>query len=185
MTKKQSYIFVAFFAMLFFAACANIGTPDGGPYDETPPKIVNTSPKYASTNSRTSKVVLEFDENVKLENAAEKVVVSPPQQEQPEISASGKKITVTLLDTLRANTTYTIDFADAIEDNNEGNPMGDYAFTFSTGEKIDTFQVSGNVLDASNLEPIKGILVGLYSVDSLAGAADSAFSDSIFRTKPF
>ncbi|MCD8237006.1 MAG: Ig-like domain-containing protein [Prevotellaceae bacterium] len=185
MTKKQSYLFVAFFAILFLAACANIGTPDGGPYDETPPKIVRTSPKYASTNSRVSKVVLEFDENVKLENAAEKVVISPPQKEQPEISASGKRITVALLDTLKPNTTYTIDFADAIEDNNEGNPMGDYAFTFSTGEKIDTFQVSGNVLDASNLEPIKGMLVGLYSVDSLSDTAAAAFPDSIFRTKPF
>lgn len=185
MTKKQSYLFVAFFAMLFFAACANIGTPDGGPYDETPPKIVRTSPKYASTNSRVSKVVLEFDENVKLENAAEKVVISPPQKEQPEISASGRRITVELLDTLKPNTTYTIDFADAIEDNNEGNPMGDYAFTFATGEKIDSFQVSGNVLDASNLEPVKGMLVGLYSVDSLADTAATAFPDSIFRTKPF
>ncbi|MCM1312462.1 MAG: Ig-like domain-containing protein [Bacteroides sp.] len=184
MTKRQSYIFVAFFATLFFAACANIGTPDGGPYDETPPKIVRTSPKYASTNSRATKVVLEFDENVKLENAAEKVVISPPQKEQPEISASGKKITVTLLDTLRRNTTYTIDFADAIEDNNEGNPMGDYAFTFSTGEDIDTFQVSGHVLDASNLEPIKGMLVGLYSVDSLTDTTGTTFPDSIFRTKP-
>lgn len=191
MTKKQSYIFVVFFATLFFAACANIGTPDGGPYDETPPKIVRTSPKYGSSNSHTSKIVLEFDENVKLENATEKVVVSPPQKEQPEISASGKKITVTLLDTLKKNTTYTIDFADAIEDNNEGNPMGDYAFTFSTGERIDTFQVSGHVLDASNLEPIKGMLVGLYSLDNKGDSVSDAdtteleFPDSIFRTKPF
>jgi uncharacterized protein (DUF2141 family) len=100
--------------------------------------------------------------------------VSPPQLEQPEIKASGKKIIVELQDTLKDNTTYTIDFSDAISDNNEGNPMGNYTYSFSTGEQIDTFEVSGYVLDASNLEPIKGIAVGLY--DDLA--------DSAFKTKP-
>ena len=161
-----------FVAILILVACANIGSPDGGPYDETPPKIVRTSPKFAATNTDANKVILEFDENIKLENPNEKVVVSPPQLNQPEINSSGKRITVTLLDSMMPNTTYTIDFADAIEDNNEGNPMGDYAFTFSTGESIDTFQVSGYVLNAEDLEPIKGIVVGLYYLE-----ADSAMSD--------
>ena len=80
-----------------------------------------------------------------------------------------------LKDSLMDNTTYTIDFSDAISDNNEGNPMGNYTYSFSTGERIDTFEVSGNVLDATNLEPIKGILVGLY--DDL--------SDTVFARKPF
>ena len=114
-----------FVAILILVACANIGSPDGGPYDETPPKIVRTSPKFAATNTDANKVILEFDENIKLENPNEKVVVSPPQLNQPEINSSGKRITVTLLDSMMPNTTYTIDFADAIEDNNEGNPMGD------------------------------------------------------------
>jgi uncharacterized protein (DUF2141 family) len=73
-----------------------------------------------------------------------------------------------------ANTTYTIDFSDAISDNNENNPMGSYTYSFSTGERIDTFEVSGYVLDASNLEPIKGIMVGLYN----------DLADSAFQTKP-
>ena len=147
-------------------ACANIGSPDGGAYDETPPRVVRTSPKFGATNTKSTKIVLEFDENIKVSGANEKIIVSPPQVEQPEIEAMGKKITVELLDSIKPNTTYTIDFADAIQDNNEGNPMGDYAFTFSTGERVDSMQMSGYVLDASNLEPIKGILVGLYTVDS-------------------
>lgn len=167
-------------------ACANMGTPDGGPYDETPPKIVRTSPKFGDTKSSATKVVIEFDELVKIENAQEKVVVSPPQIEQPEIEAVGKKVTVTLIDSLKPNATYTIDFADAIVDNNEGNPFGDYAFTFSTGESIDTMQVSGNVLDASNLEPIKGMLVGLYRVsDDTNPDSVITLPDSTFHTIPF
>ena len=75
--------------VLLVLSCANIGTPDGGPYDEDPPKVVRTSPKEYATNTRTKKIVLEFDENIKLDNATEKVMVSPPQLEMPEISAMG------------------------------------------------------------------------------------------------
>lgn len=168
--------------LCLLCSCANMGSPDGGPYDEEPPKLISTSPKFGSVNTKTTKIVLEFDENVKLESANEKVVISPPQKEQPEIEASGKKIVVNLLDSLVPNATYTIDFADAIEDNNEGNPMGNYAFTFSTSDKIDTMQVSGYVLDASNLEPIKGVVVGLYSLgkDTL-----TTLPDSVVKTKSF
>lgn len=173
----------------FISSCARMGTPDGGPYDETPPRVVRTSPKYGAANeNKVKKIVIEFDEFIKIDNPSEKVVISPPQIEQPEIEASGKRVTVTLLDSLRPNMTYTIDFADAIVDNNEGNPYGDYAFTFSTGERVDTFQVSGHVLNAENLEPIKGIPVGLYKIadkDSLAGIPSSTLPDSIFRTRPF
>lgn len=161
--------------VIVVAACANMGSPDGGPYDETPPVLVGTSPADRATNVTPKRIVLTFNENIKIESANEKVVISPPQKEQPEILTSGKKITINILDTLRDSTTYTIDFSDAIEDNNEGNPLGDYAFSFSTGETIDTFQISGNVLDASNLEPIKGMLVGIYS----------EMDDSVFKTKPF
>lgn len=168
--------------VLFVVACANIGSPDGGPFDETPPKILKTSPDFGKVGAKAKKIVIEFDENIKLDNPQEKVVVSPPQLEQPEIEATGKKITITLQDSLKPGTTYTIDFADAIEDNNEGNPLGDYAFTFSTGETIDTMQISGNVLEASNLEPIKGILVGLYTIDE---EGDGTLPDSTFTTKPF
>lgn len=159
--KKLIYYIIA---ALLLVACANIAGPDGGPYDEDPPKVVRTSPKFGAVNSKATKIVLEFNEMVKLENASENVIISPPQLEQPDIEAVGRKITIKLLDSIKPNTTYTIDFADAIKDNNEGNSMGDYAFTFSSGSEIDTMQVSGYVLDASNLEPIKGIMVGVYDL---------------------
>lgn len=183
MLRKQTLTILSALLVLILAACANIGSPDGGMYDETPPKIVRTSPRYGAINNKSKKIILEFDENIQVTNASEKVVVSPPQKEMPLIEASGKKVTVTLYDTLVPNATYTVDFADAIVDNNEGNPMGDYAFTFSTAERIDTLQVSGNVLDASNLEPIKGMLVGLYNAGS--DSVPAAFSHDTFRTKPF
>lgn len=161
--------------MIVVYSCASMGNPDGGPYDEEPPKFVRSTPKPFAINSKEKKVTIEFDEFIKLEKAAEKVVVSPPQLEQPEIKASGRKVVVGLVDSLRPNTTYTIDFADAIVDNNEGNPLGNYAFTFSTGTTIDTMEVSGTVLSASDLEPVKNIQVGLHF----------DLSDSAFMKKPF
>jgi len=156
-------------------ACASIGSPDGGPYDENPPVFLGSTPAPFAMGVKNKRVTLKFDEYVKIEKAAEKVVVSPPQITPPIIKTNGKSIVVELDDSLKANTTYSIDFSDAIVDYNEGNPLGNFAFLFSTGDRIDTLAVSGTVLNASNLEPIKGILVGLYS----------DLADSAFTTKPF
>ncbi|MCF0186527.1 MAG: Ig-like domain-containing protein [Bacteroidaceae bacterium] len=169
MNRKAFHLFVGC-VLLLLAACASIGTPDGGPYDETPPRLVASTPVERATNNKLKKIELVFNEFVKIENASEKVIISPPQIEQADIKASGKKVLVQLFDTLKANTTYSIDFSDAIVDNNENNPMGNFAFTFSTGEQIDSMEVSGVVLNAEDLEPIKGILVGLHS-----DLEDSAF----------
>ena len=156
------------------AACARMGNPDGGWYDETPPRVVGASPAEKATGVKTRKLHIRFNEFIKIENATENVLVSTPQLESPDIKAGGKSIDIELKDSLKANTTYTVDFSDAITDNNEGNPLGNYTYSFSTGEHIDTMEVSGWVLAADNLEPVKGILVGLY-----ANLADSAF-----RTQP-
>ena len=164
------------------AGCARMGSPDGGWYDDTPPRVVSSSPADKGVDVRTRKVSINFNEFIKIEDAQNKVIVSPPQLEQAEIKASGKRIIVELKDSLKDNTTYTIDFSDAITDNNEGNPMGSYTFSFSTGDHIDTLEVSGYCLNAENLEPIKGMLVGLYLADSLL-TADS-LNLQLFHTTP-
>lgn len=169
--KKLLYIFCIACAVV---GCARMGQPDGGWYDDDPPVVIGSNPEDQSTNVKAKKITIYFDEFIKLEDATSKVTVSPPQLEMPEINASGKKIVVELQDSLKENTTYTIDFSDAISDNNEGNPLGNYTYSFSTGDQIDTLEVSGYVLDASNLEPVKGIKVGLYN----------DLADSAFKTKP-
>ena len=164
----------SFILAISIYSCANMSRPGGGPRDETPPVFIKSTPVPNALNVSKQKVEIEFDEIIQVAKPSEKVIVSPPQKDMPEIRTSGRKITVILKDSLLPNTTYTIDFSDAISDNNEGNPMGNYTYSFSTGEVIDTMEVSGYVLESENLEPIKGILVGLY--------ADHA--DSAFKTKP-
>lgn len=174
MRKLTPYPLFAFVCAMVVTACASMGNPEGGPRDETPPKVVKCQPANMALGNSKKKISLYFDEFINIENATEKVVISPPQLEMPDIKTAGKKINITLHDTLKSNTTYTIDFADAIVDNNEGNPMGLFTYSFSTGEVIDTMEVSGTLLEAENLEPIKGMLVGLHS----------NLDDSAFTTTP-
>ena len=159
--------------IIILTGCAKMGQPDGGWFDETPPRVVGTFPEDQSTEVDTRNITILFDEYIKLENPTEKVVISPPQLEAPEIKGAGRRITVQIMDSLKPNTTYTIDFSDAISDNNEGNPMGNYTYSFSTGNVIDTMEVAGQVVEAENMEPLKGILVGLYS-----NLSDTAFTTS-------
>ena len=168
--------------LLMLSACARMGNPDGGWYDEQPPRVVGSMPKEQSIGIGNKKITIFFDEYIKLDNPSEKVVISPPQLEQADIRTQGKRITVELKDSLKPNTTYTVDFSDAISDNNEGNPMGNYTFTFSTGDHIDTLEVGGTVLEAENLEPIKGILVGLYDIGD--GSSDFSATDTLLRSAP-
>ena len=160
---RRSLPWLLLAAVAVMASCAKMGQPDGGWYDETPPVIIKTTPQDKGVNINQKKIAIHFDEYIQIDNPTEKVVVSPPQMEQAEINTAGKKIEIELKDTLKPNTTYTIDFSDAITDNNENNPLGNYTYSFSTGDHIDTLEVAGYVLNAKDLEPIKGILVGLYS----------------------
>ncbi len=167
---KHIHLSLLTLLLLLVAACARPGQPDGGWYDETPPRVVGASPEERATGVKSKKIYINFSEFIKVDNPTQNVVVSPPQLEAPEIKAQGKRISIALMDSLKPNITYTIDFSNAISDNNEGNPLGSYAYTFSTGDHIDTLEVSGYVLAAENLEPIPGILVGLYD-----NMEDSAF----------
>ena len=162
--------------LLFFCACANIAAPTGGLYDVDPPKVVKASPSFNATNNDKSKIEILFDENVKIEKPMDKVIIAPPQQKFPVIKAEGRKVIVELEDELKPNTTYTIDFTDAIVDNNEGNVLENFALSFSTGEELDSMAISGIVLTAENLEPAQGIYVGIHS-----NLNDTAFTNTPFE----
>ncbi len=156
--------------MLFLYACANIGTPNGGPYDEQPPKFVSSTPLPNQINYKGKRIEILFDELIQIEKPSENVIVTPPQKEMPEIRSAGRKAVVVLQDTLKENTTYTIDFTNSIVDNNEKNVLENFSFAFSTGDAIDTLAISGTLLNAENLEPMAGITIGVHT-----NLEDSAF----------
>lgn len=156
-------------------SCANIASPSGGDYDFDPPKIMRSTPLPNQTFVKKGKVEIVFDELVQIDKPMEKVIITPPQKNFPLVQAQNNKVIVELKDTLKVNTTYTIDFTDAIVDNNEQNPLENFALSFSTGDAVDTLSISGKVLAADNLEPVSGIYVGIYS-----NLSDTAFTKTPF-----
>ncbi len=173
-TTLYMRLLLALIVALLMAACASMGRPEGGPRDVMPPMFVRSNPAPGALNVNRNKIEIEFNENVQIKDAMSKVVISPAQRTTPSVSAVGRRIVVELRDSLVPNTTYTIDFSDAITDLNEGNMLDGFSTDFSTGDIIDTLRISGMVFQASNLEPAQGMLVGVYS----------DLSDTAVRTLP-
>ena len=177
MKRPQSYmrILPAAALGLVLGACARMGRPQGGERDFDPPRFVRSNPAPGSVNVDRSRIIINFDENIQLDDPMNKIVVSPAQKNTPQISGVGHRVSIELRDSLIPNTTYTVDFTDAIKDLNEGNILDGFSFDFSTGPEIDTLSISGMVFQAENLEPAQGMLVGVYS----------NLSDTAIRTLPF
>ena len=166
---------------LTLAACANRGSPEGGPKDEEPPKIIKSEPPNYSTNFRANEIRIYFDEYIKIKDLQKQLIISPPMDTEPTVTPLGtaaKYIKIIINDTLEENTTYAFNFGRSILDNNEENPYDYYRYVFSTGDYIDSLQVVGTVLDAYNRKPDNFVSVMLYEVDS-------TYTDSIvYKEKP-
>ena len=170
------------FSLIILFGCAKRGTPTGGPKDSIPPVLVNASPKLNSTNFDSEEIRLTFDEWIKLDKVQDQLIISPPLEkssyEIKPLSGVTKKVFLKFLDSLAPETTYTINFGNSIQDNNENNPLTFFSYTFSTGETIDSLYIRGNTKDAFSQESDEFISLQLYRVDSL-------FKDSIvFQDKP-
>lgn len=169
-----------FFAIAALLQCARRGNPTGGPKDEDPPVLLRAEPENMTTNFDAQEIRLYFDEYVKLEDVQEQLIVSPPLKYLPEISPQGgadKVVEIKLKDTLRENTTYTLNFGQSITDHNEGNPNSFLTYVFSTGDYIDSLTVLGVVKDAFNRKADEFISVMLYELDT-------AYTDSTIYKRP-
>ena len=151
--------------LVFSHSCANTTqAPTGGPKDTLAPLIVRVSPASGVTGVKLTgqEFVFSFDEYVKIKNL-QNIYLSPPLKKPVKAKTRGKSVVVYFEDdTLAANTTYTIDFTDAIADNNEGNVYPGFTYVFSTGETIDSLMITGIVQDCNTLKPVKGAKVMLY-----------------------
>ncbi len=177
----RNFICIVTSALVIFG-CAKRGNPSGGPIDSIPPVLINASPKLNSINFDSDEIRLTFDEWVKLENIQDQLIISPPidksSYEITPLSGVTKKVFLKFLDSLNPKTTYTINFGNSIQDNNENNPLTFFSYTFSTGETIDSLFIMGNIRDAFDQETDDYISLQLYRVDSL-------FKDSIiYSDKP-
>ena len=157
-------------SLAIVSGCAKRGSPTGGPIDSIPPVLVNANPKLNSTNFDSEEIRLTFDEFVKLDKVQDQLIISPPVEksayEIKPLTGVTKKVFLKLIDTLDANTTYTINFGNSIKDNNENNPLTFFSYTFSTGETIDSLYVKGNISDAYDMVTDEYVSIHLYRIDS-------------------
>lgn len=151
------------FPLAFIAfSCANLTMPTGGPKDNNPPEIIESTPANYSANFSDNKISVSFNEYIQLKSANQKLIISPPMAEQPKLLTKGKTLSILFEGDLMENTTYTLDFFNSVADLNEGNAESNFQFVFSTGTQIDSFKVKGSVVDAYTLEKQKEIYVELY-----------------------
>ena len=181
--KKSLKYFLSFLIMALLTQCARKSIPTGGLKDTLPPIMINASPKMNTVFFDKEKIIITFDEFIKLKDISKQLIISPPLElDKYKVKPQGsvaKKIQIQLLDSLKKETTYTFNFGESIVDNNESNPLPFFRYAFSTGPVIDSLEIRGKVTDAYKriTEPYTSL--HLYPVDS-------SYSDStIFLKKPF
>lgn len=156
--------------ILVLTCCAKVGSPTGGPKDENPPEVIESDPENRATNNKSEQIEITFDEFIALKNLNDELIISPPMKERPITRIRNKTLVIDLNNELKDSTTYTLNFGNAIADNNEGNSLPDYEFVFSTGPVIDSLSLTGSAVNAFNLKPEKEkVTVMLY--DNLSDSA--------------
>lgn len=151
------------YAMLVGSSgCGQIGMPTGGPRDSIPPQLNSASPALKSTNVTGNKITLTFNEYIEVKDPQTNVLVSPMPKKNPSVDYKLKTVTIKLKDSLLPNTTYSINFGNAIVDVNEGNVLKDFTYVFSTGNKIDSLTLSGKVIIAETGKADSTLLALLY-----------------------
>lgn len=160
---KHFYFFaIVVTVLVMLSSCANMVPPVGGPRDSLPPQVIREVPENETRNFRGNRITLQFDEYVQVENAFENVIVSPTQESAPIIDSRLRTVTIRLRDTLEPNTTYSIQFGNAIKDVNEGNPLRNFSYVFSTGNRIDSLTLTGNVTIAQTGKVDSTLIVMLH-----------------------
>jgi uncharacterized protein (DUF2141 family) len=172
--RSTTKLLAGIFLSLALFSCARRGSISGGLKDTIPPVLKMSFPKNYSTDFKGKEIRLTFDEYVKLKDIRKQLIISPPMNQAPEITplTASRDIKIRIFDTLRPNTTYSFNFGQSIEDNNEGNPYPQFKYVFSTGSYIDSLSLGGVIKDAYDKEPEKYVSVMLYE-------ADEKFNDSI------
>lgn len=175
------HIIYSVIVILILNSCARRGRPTGGEKDKDAPIMITAEPSHKSTHFKGKKIRINFDEYIKLKDINKELVISPPMENQPiiiPVGTASKFIDIKILDTLKENTTYTFNFGNSVEDNNEGNTLEQFKYVFSTGDYIDSLSVSGKVFDAFNKKPDENISILLYEVTK-------KFNDSIiYKERP-
>ena len=180
---NRQYFLYSFILILLLGACAKISSPTGGPKDTEAPEVTQYTQQNKALQVPTDlgEIRMNFNELVKLKDAGQ-IVISPPMEKSPTFSPQGsakKYVSVVFNEPLKENTTYSINFGQSIEDNNEGNKLKNFSYVFSTGNSLDSLQYEGNIRKINSFNYDDKTVVGLYKWD------DNYADSTIFKQKPY
>ncbi|MCY1508690.1 Bacterial Ig-like domain protein [compost metagenome] len=185
MRKNPLSLYWWIFSLLLFSTacilgCASMKTPEGGPIDKTPPKVLKMEPKDLTTNFNASKIVITFDEYFNIQNEMKEFTISPELEKAPLLKKNQKRLEVVFEDSLEKNTTYTLNFGKAIADVNEGNILNNLTYAFSTGPVLDSLSIRGKVINTLTGKPEYDATVFIIplSRDSIFGKKKAAILTS-------
>jgi hypothetical protein len=179
--RSKCFFLPSLIFLILLCRCANPVTPEGGPKDVTPPKVIKSDPPVASTNFHNRDIRITFDEFIQLKDQNNQINIAPPLLPHTDIRLRGKSIIIDLKESLKANTTYSINFGNSIADLTENNVLKDFIYTFSTGTYIDSLTLSGRILSAFDLTPQKDVVAMLYINEN-----DTLPLDSLpYHVKPY
>jgi hypothetical protein len=188
--KFSNIVYFLFFGFIIAicivggVGCAQIGNPTGGPKDTLAPVLVNTHPAIFTTNFTANTITMSFDEYINLKDIQNNLLVSPYPKKNPTITFRNKTVTIKLKDSLKANTTYAINFGNALVDVHEGNIYKNLTYVFSTGNTIDSLKIGGTVTLAETGKIDSSILVLLYPGDALDSAVQKFKPRYVTRLMP-
>ena len=181
MIRSKCFFLPSLFLLIFLSRCANPVTPEGGPKDVKPPKVLEADPPENSIHFHKKEIHITFNKYVQLKDHSNQVNIAPPTLRHTDIRLRGKSIVIKLNDSLKSNTTYSINFGDAISDITENNILHNFIYSFSTGSYIDSLSLSGKVINAFNLVPQKDVIAELYINEN-----DTLPLDSLpYHVKPY
>lgn len=174
---------ILFFISILILQCAKIVAPQGGPKDVTPPKILEETPVNFTKNFDSKSIEIVFDEYIRFKNQQNAFIISPFMKKKPVLENNGESIEILIeLDSLKENSTYNLNFGKNIQDNNEGNPLLNYQYVFSTGDYIDSMSISGEVRDLETKKFSKNAKVLVYKVSDTMSQID--IDSLIFKKTP-
>ena len=181
--RVATAIVLLLFGGAFLSRCASIGSPSGGPKDSLAPNIIAISPELNSTNFKSNRIYLAFDEYVQLKDQQKEIFTSPAMRKKPKVSLRGRGIHVEIEDdSLLPNTTYAIEFGSSVADNNEGNPLHGLRYVFSTGPEIDSLVMSGYTEDSEKLDSMGRTFIYFFEADSIE--KPDTYDSTMFKYKP-
>lgn len=181
--RLATAIVLLLFGGAFLSRCASIGSPTGGPKDSLAPNILAVTPELNTTNFKSDRIYIAFDEYVQLKEQQKEVYTSPAMRKKPKLSLRGRGIHIEIEDdSLMPNTTYAIEFGSSVVDNNESNPLYGLRYVFSTGADIDSLVMSGYTEDSEQLDSMGRTFIYFFEADSVE--VPDKYDSTMFKYKP-